>query len=89
MGCMLNFGDLKNYINGTEYKNQLFAYVATQLEVECMVYSPLTILNQVEKLKDFTISSKLLCQNMYKNVFNWDHVTLVACAAYNFLPNKY
>ena len=62
--------------NGTEFKNQLFTDVATQLGVECKVYSLLTILNPIKELKDSIIFSKHVCLNMYQNLLNgteWYH----------------
>ena len=57
--------------NRTEFKNQLFTDVATQLGVECKVYSTLTILNQMEELKDSIIFLRHVCLNMYQNLLNW------------------
>ena len=56
--------------NGIEFKNELFTDVATQLGVEHKVHSLLIIPNPMKELRDFIISSKHACLNMYPSLLS-------------------
>ena len=56
--------------NGTEFKNQLFTDMATQLGVKCKVYSPPYHPQSMEELKDSIISLKHALLNVYQSPLN-------------------
>ena len=72
--------------NGTEFKNQLFTDMATQLGVEWNVkFIPLlTILRPLEELKVSIIFSSYVCLNMYQNLLNGPSSTIGLCCIYFF-----
>ena len=75
--------------NGTEFKNQLFMDVATQLRVEGSVYSPPYHPQSNERFEGF---HNFLNACIYKHVaksLERNQVIPLACTAYNFLPNEH
>ena len=75
--------------NGTEFKNELFNTVAEQFGVERKIYTlpyrPQSN-GSIEGLHNFlkTCLSKHISRNR-----EWDDVTLLATASYNWLPNQH
>ena len=75
--------------NGTEFKNQLFTDVATQLGVECKVYSPPYHLQFSGSIEGFHNFLKAPMSKHLSTSLDWDQVVLLACTAYNILPNEH
>ena len=75
--------------NGTEFKNELFNTVAEQLGVERKIYTlpyrPQSN-GHIEGFHNFlkTCLSKHISRNR-----EWDDITLLATASYNWLPNQH
>ena len=75
--------------NGTEFKNQFFMDVATQLGVECRVYSPPYHPQSNRRIKGFHNFLKACMSKHVSKSLEWDKVIPLACTAYNFLPNEH
>ena len=75
--------------NGTEFKNKLFAQVATELGVEYKCYTPPNHPQSNGRIGGFHSFLKA-CMSKHITPFKeWDEVTSLACAAYNFFPNEH
>ena len=75
--------------NGTEFKNDLFNTIAEQLGVERKIYTPPyrpQSNGHIEGFHNFlkTCLSKHISRNR-----EWDDVTLLPTASYNWLPNQH
>ena len=70
--------------NETEFKNQLFANVATELGVEYKIYTPPYHPQSNGKIEGFHHLLKACISKHISPTMEWDGVVLLACGAYNF-----
>ena len=75
--------------NGTEFKNKLFAQVATELGVEYKCYTPPYHPQSNGRIEGFHSFLKACMSKHITPSKEWDEVTSLACAAYNFFPNEH
>ena len=75
--------------NGTEFKNKLFAQVATELGVEYKCYTPPYHPQSNGRIEGFHSFLKACMSKHITPTKEWDEVTSLACAAYNFFPNEH
>ena len=75
--------------NGTEFKNQLFTEVATELGVEYKCYTPPYHPQSNGRIEGFHSFLKACVSKHITPHREWDEVTGLACAAYNFFPNEH
>ena len=75
--------------NGTEFKNQLFTDVATELGVEYKIYTPPYHPQSNGRIEGFHNFLKACINKHVSATMEWDDVVSLACAAYNFLPNEH
>ena len=75
--------------NRTEFKNQLFTDVATQLGVEHKVYSPPYHPQSNGRIEGFHNFLKVCMSQHVSKSLARDQVVPLPCAAYNFLPNEH
>ncbi len=75
--------------NGTEFKNQLFATVADQLGLKHIFSSPYYPQGNgcIENFHNFL--KACIWKHLKCNELEWDDVTHLVCAAYNFVPNQH
>ena len=74
---------------GTEFKNQLFTDVATELGVEYKIYTPPYHPQSDGRIEGFHNFLKACISKHVSANMEWDDVVPLACAAYNFLPNEH
>ena len=74
--------------NGTEFKNKLMEEVSKELGVEYKVYSPPYRPQSNWRIESFHYFLKACVAKHINPQLEWDDV-LLACAAYNFLPNEH
>ena len=74
--------------NGTEFKNQLFANVAQQLSMKQVFSSPYYPEGN-GRIENFHKFLKTCIRKHVNQDIEWDDVTHLACAAYNFVPNQH
>ena len=74
--------------NGTEFKNQLFTDVATELGVEYKIYTTPYHPQSNGRIEGFHNFLKACISKHVSANMEWDDVVPLACAAYNFLPNE-
>ena len=75
--------------NGSEFKNQLFTKVATELGVEYKCYTPPYHPQCNGRIEGFHSFLKACMSKHIAPHREWDEVTGLACAAYNFFPNEH
>ena len=75
--------------NGTEFKNQLFTDVATELGVEYKIYTPPYHPQSNGRIEGFHNFLKACISKHVSPTMEWDDVVPLACAAFNFLPNEH
>ena len=75
--------------NGTEFKNQLFTDVATELGVEYKIYTPPYHPQSNGRIEGFHNFLKACISKHVSSTMEWDDVVPLACAASNFLPNEH
>ena len=75
--------------NGTEFKNDLFNTVAEQLEVERKIYTPLYRPQSNSHIEGFHNFLKACLSKHISRNREWDDVTPLATASYNWLPNQH
>ena len=75
--------------NGTEFENQLFTDVTTELGVEYKIYTPPYHPQSNGRIEGFHHFLKACISKHISPTMEWDDVILLACAAYNFLPNEH
>ena len=75
--------------NGKEFKNQLFLKVATELGVEYKLYTPPYHPQSNGRIEGFHSFLKACMSKHITPHMEWDEVTSLACAAYNFFPNEH
>ena len=74
--------------NGTEFKNQLFEHIAKELGVEYKKYTVPYHPSSNEKIEGFHNFLKECLSKHVSSKLEWDEVAPLACATYNFMPNK-
>ena len=75
--------------NGTEFKNKLFTQIATELGVEYKCYSPPYHPQSNGRIEGFHHFLKTCMAKHIRENKEWDELTQMACAAYNFFPNEH
>ena len=75
--------------NGTEFKNKLMEEVSKELGVEYKVYSPPYRPQSNGRIESFHYFLKACIAKHITPQLEWDDVVPLACAAYNFFPNKH
>ena len=75
--------------NGTEFKNQLFTDVATELGVEYKIYTPHYHPQSNGQIEGFHNFLKAHISKHISLTMEWDDDVPLACAAYNLLPNEH
>ena len=75
--------------NGKEFKNELFTEVATELGVEYKCYTPPYHPQSNGRIEGFHSFLKACMSKHITPHREWDEVTGLACAAYNFFPNEH
>ena len=73
--------------NGTEFKNQLFKEVVFKLGMEFSIHSPLYRLQSSRKIDGFHRFLKACIAKQINHGLEWDELTPMATAYYNFFPN--
>ena len=72
--------------NGTEFKNKLFNEVITKLGMEFSIYSPPYRSQSNGKIEGFHRFLKVCIEKHINHGLEWDELTLMATACYNFFP---
>ena len=75
--------------NGTEFKNELFTMVAKKLGVEHKIYSPPFHPQSNGRIEGFHHFLKACLAKHVCKTKEWSEIVPMACAAYNFFPNKH
>ena len=75
--------------NGTEFSNKLFETVAKELGVEHKIYSPPYRPQSNGRIEGFHAFLKTCLAKHVSPSVEWDEVSTLATAAYNFLPNEH
>ena len=73
--------------NGTEFKNQLFKEVISKLGMEFSIHSPPYRPQSNGKIEGFHRFLKACIAKHINHGLEWDELTLMATACYNFFPN--
>ena len=74
--------------NGTEFVNQLFRRVATELGTEHLITTPAYHPQSNGKLEGFHYFLKTCATKMLGNDMEWDQVLPLAANTYNFFPSE-
>ena len=75
--------------NGTEFKNKVFEQVAKELGVEYKLYTPPYHPASNGRIEGFHAFLKACISKHVTPQLEWDVLVPLACAAYNFIPNKH
>ena len=75
--------------NGTEFKNKIFEQVAKELGVVYKLYTPPYHPASNGRIEGFHAFLKACISKHVSPQLEWDALVLLACAAYNFLPNEH
>ena len=75
--------------NGTEFKNRVFEQVAKELGVEYKLYTLPYHPESNSRIEGFHGFLKACISKHVTPQLEWDVLVPLACAAYNFLPNKH
>ena len=75
--------------NGTEFKNAKFEQIAEELGVQYKVYSAPYTPQSNGRIETFHSFLKNCIAKHVSPSLEWDKVVPLACAAYNFMPNKH
>ena len=75
--------------NGTEFKNQLFDTIAEQLGMERKIYTPPYRPQSNGQIEGFHNYLKACLAKHISRNREWDDVTPLATASYNWLPNQH
>ena len=75
--------------NSTEFKNKLFEQVAKELGIECKLYMPPYHPASNGQIEGFHTFLKACIAKHVAQQLEWDTLVPLACAAYNFIPNKH
>ena len=73
--------------NGTEFKNKLFKEVIEKLGTEFSIYLPPYRPQSNGKIEGFHRFLKICIGKHINHRLEWDELTLMATACYNFFPN--
>ena len=73
--------------NGTEFKNEVFRDVLQKLDTEKLIHSPLYRPQSNGRIEGFHRYLKACIAKHMRNGLEWDQVTAMATAAYNYFPN--
>ena len=73
--------------NGTEFKNKLFKEVVTKLGTEFSIHSPPYRPQSNGKIEGFHRFLKVCIAKHINHGLEWDKLTSMATACYNFFPN--
>ena len=74
--------------NGTEFKNKLFKEVIEKLGTEFSIHSPPYRPQSNGKIEGFQRFLKMCISKHINNGLEWDELTPMAMACYNFCPNS-
>ena len=75
--------------NGTEFKNKIFEQVAKELGVVYKLYTPPYHPASNGRIEGFHAFLKACISKHISLQLEWDDLVLLACAAYNFIPNEH
>ena len=88
--CAKFSGSLKMFSdNGTEFKNQPFEKVAKELGVKHKIYTAPNRPSSNGHIEGFHNFLKACILKHISPQFEWTSIVLLACTAYNFLPNEH
>ena len=73
--------------NGTEFKNEVFREVLQKLGTEKLIHSPPYRPQSNGRIEGFHRYLKACIAKHMKNGLEWDQITAMATAAYNYFPN--
>ena len=75
--------------NDTEFKNKIFEQIAKELGVVYKLYTPPYHPASNGRIEGFHAFLKACISKHISPQLEWDHLVPLACAAYNFIPNKH
>ena len=75
--------------NGTKFKNKIFEYVVKELGVVYKLYTPPYHPASNGRIEGFHAFLKVCISKHVSPQLEWDDLVLLACAAFNFLPNEH
>ena len=75
--------------NGTEFKNKIFEQMAKELGVIHKLYTPPYHPASNGRIEGFHAFLKVCISKHISPQLEWDDLVLLACAAYNFIPNEH
>ena len=73
--------------NGTEFKNEVFREVLQKLGTEKLIHSPPYRPQSNGRIEGFHRYLKVCIAKHMRNGLEWDQITAMATAAYNYFPN--
>ena len=73
--------------NGTKFKNKVFREVLQKLGTEKLIHSPLYRPQSNGRIEGFHRYLKACITKHMRNGLEWDQITAMATAAYNYFPN--
>ena len=73
--------------NGTEFKNEVFREVLQKLGMEKLIHSPPYRPQSNGRIEGFHRYLKACIAKHMRNGLEWDQITAMATAAYNYFPN--
>ena len=73
--------------NGTEFKNEVFREVLQKLGTEKLIHSPQYRPQSNGRIEGFHRYLKACIAKHMRNGLEWDQITAMATAAYNYFPN--
>ena len=73
--------------NGTEFKNEVFKEVLQKLGMEKLIHSPPYRPQSNGRIEGFHRCLKACIAKHMRNGLEWDQITAMATAAYNYFPN--
>ena len=73
--------------NGTEFKNEIFREVLQMLGTEKLIHSPPYRPQSNGRIEGFHRYLKACIAKHMRNGLEWDQITVMATAAYNYFPN--
>ena len=88
--CLFNTWWQHNWIltdNGTEFKNEVFRDMLQKLGTEKLIHSPPYRPQSNGRIEGFHRYLKACIAKHMTNGLEWDQITAMATAAYNYFPN--
>ena len=73
--------------NGTKFKNEVFTDMLQKLGTEKLIHSPLYRPQSNGRIEGFHRYLKACIAKQMRNGLEWDQITAMATAAYNYFPN--